>query len=40
MFSWLKKVRKNGKLSLLTKIVILEAILMKVVKYGCEAWTL
>ena len=39
-FSQLKKVRKNGKKSLQTKVRILEATVMTVVKYGSEAWAL
>ena len=37
-FSRLKKVWKNRKISLQTKIRILEATVMTVVKYGSEAW--
>ena len=40
VFSQLKKVWKNRKISLQTKIRILEATVMTVVKYGSEAWTL
>ena len=40
VFSLLKKVGKNRKISLLTKIRILEAIVMTVVKYGSEPWAL
>ena len=39
-FSQLKKVWKNRKISLQTKIRILEATVMTVVKYGSEAWAL
>ena len=35
-----KKVWKNRKISMQTKIRILEATVMAVVKYGCEAWVL
>ena len=38
--SQLKKVWKNEKISLQTKIRILEATVMTVVKYGSEAWAL
>ena len=38
LFSQLKKVRKNRKISLQTKIRMLEAKVMVVVKYGSEAW--
>ena len=40
LFSQLKKVWKNRKISLQTKIGILEATVMTVVKYDSEAWTL
>ena len=40
VFSQLKKVWKNRKISLQTKIRILEATVMTVVKYGSEAWGL
>ena len=40
VFSQLKKVWKNRKISLQTKIRILEATVMTVVKYGSEAWVL
>jgi hypothetical protein len=40
VFSQLEKVWKNKKISLQTKIRILEATLMTVVKYGYEAWAL
>ena len=40
MFFQLKKVWKNKKISLQTKIRILEATVMKLVKYGSEAWAL
>ena len=40
VFSQLKKVWKNRKISLQTKIRILEATVMTVVKYGSEAWAL
>ena len=40
IFSQLKKVWKNRKISLQTKIIIFEARVMTVVKYGSEAWTL
>ena len=40
VFSQLKKVWKNRKISLQTQIRILEATVMTVVKYGSEAWTL
>ena len=40
VFSQLKKVRKNRKISLQTKIRILEATVMTVVQYGSEAWAL
>ena len=39
-FSQLKKNWKNRKISLHTKIKILEGTVMKVVKYGSEAWAL
>ena len=39
-FSQLKKVWKNRKTSVQTKIRILEATVMTVVKYGSEAWVL
>ena len=39
-FSQLKKVLKNRRIILQTKIKILEAIVMTVVKYGSEAWAL
>ena len=39
-FSQLKKVWKNRKISMQTKIRILEATAMTVVKYGSEAWAL
>ena len=39
-FLQLKQVWKNRKISLKTKIRILEATVMTVVKYGSEAWTL
>ena len=39
-FSQFKKVWKNRKISLQTKIRILKATLMTVVKYGSEAWAL
>ena len=40
VFSQLIKVWKNRKISLQTKIRILEATEMTVVKYGSEAWAL
>ena len=40
VFSQLKKVWKNRKISLQTKIRIFEATVMTVVKYGSEAWAL
>jgi hypothetical protein len=40
VFSQLKKVWKNRKINLETKIRILEATVMTVVKYGSEAWAL
>ena len=40
VFSQLKKVWKNRKISLQNKIRILEATVMTVVKYGSEAWAL
>jgi len=40
IFSRLKKVWKNGKTSLQTKIIILKATVMKAVKYDSEAWAL
>ena len=40
VFSQLKNVWKNRKISLQTKIRILEATVMTVVKYGFEAWVL
>ena len=40
VFSQLKKVWKNRKIFLPTKIKILEATVMTVVKYGSEAWVL
>ena len=40
VFSQLKKVWKNRKISLQTKVRILEATVMTVVKYGSEAWVL
>jgi len=40
VFSQLKKVWKNRKISLKTKIRISEATVMTVVKYGSEAWAL
>jgi hypothetical protein len=40
VFTQLKKVWKNGKISLRTKIRILEAIVMSVIKYGSEVWEL
>ena len=40
VFSQLKKVCKNRKISLQTKIRISEATVMTVVKYGSEAWAL
>ena len=40
IFSQLKKVWKNGNISLQTKIRILEATVMTVVKYGSVAWVL
>ena len=39
-FSQLKEVWKNKKIGLKTKIRILEATVMTVVKYGSEAWAL
>jgi hypothetical protein len=39
-FSQLKRVWKNRKISMQTKIRILEATVMTVVKYGSEAWAL
>ena len=39
-FNSLKKVWENRKISLQTKIRILEATVMTVVKYGSEAWAL
>ena len=39
-FSQLKKARKNRKIILQTKIRILEATLLTVVKFGSEAWAL
>ena len=39
VFSQLRKVWKNRKISLQTKIRILEVIMMTVVKYGSEAWS-
>jgi len=35
---WKKRIWKNRKISLRTKIRILEATVMTVVKYGAEAW--
>ena len=40
VFSYLKKVQKNRKISQEIKSRILEATVMTVVKYGSEAWTL
>ena len=40
IFSQLKKVWKNRKISLQTEISILEATVMNLVKYGSEAWAL
>ena len=40
VFSQLKKVCKNRKISLQTKIRISEVTVMTVVKYGSEAWAL
>jgi hypothetical protein len=40
VFSQLKKVWKNRKIILRTKIRMLETTVMTVVKYGSEAWTL
>ena len=40
VFAQLKQVWKNKKISLQTKIRILEATVMMVVKYGSEAWAL
>ena len=40
VFSQLKKVWNNRKISLVTKIRILEATMMTVVKYGSDAWAL
>ena len=40
VFSQLKKVWKNRKISLQTKIRILEVAVMTVVKYGSETWAL
>ena len=40
VFSQLKKVCKNRKISLQTKIRILEVRVMTLVKYGSEAWAL
>ena len=40
VLSQLKKVRRNRKISLQTKIKILEGRVMTVVKYGSEAWVL
>ena len=40
VFSLLKKVWRNRKSSLRTKIRILEATVMTVVNYGSEAWAL
>ena len=37
-FSQLKKVLKNRKINLRTKITILEATVITVAKYGSEAW--
>ena len=37
-FSQLEKVWKNRKISLQTRIRILEGTVMTVVKYGSEAW--
>ena len=40
IFSQLKKICKNRKISLQTNIRMLEATVMTVVKYGSEAWAL
>ena len=40
VFLQLKKAWKNRKISLQTKIRILEGAVMTVIKYGSEAWTL
>ena len=40
VFSQLKKVCKNRKIGVQTKIRILEATVMTVVKYGSESWVL
>ena len=40
VFSQLKQVWKNRKISLQTNIRILEATVITVVKYGSEAWAL
>ena len=39
-FSQLKKVWKTRKINVKTKIVILEATVITVVKYGSETWVL
>ena len=36
----LDSVLKSGDITLLTKVCIVKALVLPIVKYGCESWTI